>query len=216
MKKRKKNLEVEETKEEKKLTKILKKKVSTIEVEENIEEERNLDNYKETVNGDTFIEVKDKIFTIASHEIKEKILYEKRIFIKERHQPKAYPKIINYRCKNQRKNEHILGANFCNALLKRKNDKKKCYYILEKEHSKECIELNKKNYINHINVIGNYNEFINNCINYLDSTEEYNKKELIMKLLEIYNNNKYNFKLKENVLKNIIGKWKSFSLRFTK
>ena len=37
-----------------------------------------------------------------------------------------------------------------------------------------------------------------------------------MKLQEIYNNNKYNFKLKENTLKNIIGKWKSNSLRFKK
>ena len=115
--------EVEETKEEKDLPKKKTKKVSTIEVEENLEVERDIDNVKDTLNGDTLIEVKDKIFTIALHEIKEKILYDKRILIKERHQPKGYPNIINYRCKNQRKNEHVLGANFCNALIKRKHDK---------------------------------------------------------------------------------------------
>ena len=80
--------------------------------------------------------------------------------------------------------------------------------IKDKEHSKECIESSKITHLNNINIIGNYNEFINECINYLDSTEEYNKKLLTIKLQEIYNNKKYNFKLKENTLKNIIGKWK--------
>ena len=35
-------------------------------------------------------------------------------------------------------------------------------------------------------------------------------------MLQIYNENKYNFKLKENTIKNIIGRWKNISLRFTK
>ena len=109
-----------------------------------------------------------------------------------------------------------MGSNFCNALIKRKQDKEKCYYIKDKEHSKECIESSTITHLNNINIIGKYNEFINECINYLDSTEDYNKKLLTMKLQEIYNNKKYNFKLKENTLKNIIGKWKKNSLRFTK
>ena len=99
-------------------------------------------------------------------------------------------------------------ANFCNALIKRKQDKEKCYYIKEKVHSKDCIESSRVANLNKINIIGNYNEFINKCLNYLDSTEEYNKKLLTIKLQEFYNNDKYNFKLKENTLKNIIGKWK--------
>ena len=33
---------------------------------------------------------------------------------------------------------------------------------------------------------------------------------------DIYNNNNYNFKLKETTIKNIIGRWKQNSLRFTK
>ena len=177
-------------KRRKKITEKKKKKVSTIEIEENIEEESWSDNSKEACNRETFIEVKDKIFTKFSHDIKEQILYEKRV-------------------SNKRKNEHILEDNFCNALIKRKNDKKHCYYIFEKDHSKEYIEYSKITYINYINVIGNYNEFINKCLNYLDSTEVYNKNVLIIKLQEIYNNNKYNFKLKENTLMNLIGKWKA-------
>ena len=50
----------------------------------------------------------------------------------------------------------------------------------------------------------------------MDSTEEYNKKEFTCKLQNIYNENKYDFLLKENTIKNIIGRWKKNSLRFTK
>ena len=37
-----------------------------------------------------------------------------------------------------------------------------------------------------------------------------------MKLQNIYNENNYNFRLKENTIKNIIGRWKQNSLKFTK
>ena len=37
-----------------------------------------------------------------------------------------------------------------------------------------------------------------------------------MKLQNIYNENNYNFALKENTIKNIIGRWKHNSLKFTK
>ena len=67
-----------------------------------------------------------------------------------------------------------------------------------------------------MNIIGNYNDFLIKCNNILDTTEEYNKKELTLKLQDIYNNNNYNFKLKETTIKNIIGRWKQNSLRFTK
>ena len=66
------------------------------------------------------------------------------------------------------------------------------------------------------NLIGTYNDYINRCFKYLDSTEEYNKKEFTIKLQNIYNENKYNFLLKENTIKNIIGRWKNNSLKFTK
>ena len=49
-----------------------------------------------------------------------------------------------------------------------------------------------------------------------DLTEEYNKKEYTIKLQNIYNENKYSFRLKENTIKNLINRWKNNSLRFTK
>ena len=66
------------------------------------------------------------------------------------------------------------------------------------------------------NLIGTYNYYINKCFKHFDSTEEYNKKEYKTSLQNIYIKNKYSFKLKENTIKNIIGRWKANSLRFTK
>ena len=113
-------------------------KAYTIEIEENLELNANYI-YNETKEKDSPMEVKDKVFK-NTEEIKENILYEGKTFIKERYQPKNFPAIINYRCKYQRKNEHLKNSNFCNALIKRKKDKNNIYYILEKNHSKECIE----------------------------------------------------------------------------
>ena len=53
-------------------------------------------------------------------------------------------------------------------------------------------------------------------MSYLNGTDYYDRKEFTTKLQEIYNENKYDFKLKENTIKNIIGRWKLTSLRFTK
>ena len=51
---------------------------------------------------------------------------------------------------------------------------------------------------------------------YLNSTEYYNRKEFSSKLQKLYNESNYDFKLKDNTIKNIIGRWKLTSLRFTK
>ena len=42
------------------------------------------------------------------------------------------------------------------------------------------------------------------------------KKEFTIKLQEIYNEKKYNFLFKDNTIKNILGRQKANSLRFTK
>ena len=123
---------------------------------------------------------------------------------------------MNYRCINYRKNEKTRTSLFCNALLKRKEGKKSIYYTLEKFYSKECLELITNNIKIETSLIGTYNNYINRCFKYLDSTEEYNKKEFKTALQNIYNENKYSFKLKENTIKNIIGRWKANSLKFTK
>ena len=64
---------------------------------------------------------------------------------------------------------------------------------MEKGHSKECMELEVETYKIETNLIGSYNDYLNNCLKYLDSTEEYNKKEFTLNLQNIYNENKYNF-----------------------
>ena len=51
------------------------------------------------------------------------------------------------------------------------------------------------------NLIGNYYNYINKCYKYFDSTEECNKKEFSMKIQNIYNENKYDFRLKRILLK---------------
>ena len=145
----------------------------------------------------------------------KEITYDDKLFIEERHKNKEYPNVITYRCKNQRKNERQKHSYFCNAIVKRKINKDKCFYVLEKDHSEECnnIITRKKDAPK---IISDYNDYITKCFTYLDSTENYNKREFTMELQNIYNENKYKFALKENTIKNIIGRWKQNSLKFTK
>ena len=81
--------------------------------------------------------MKNNIFNDIDNVYKE-ITNNGKIFIKERHKTKVLPNIITYRCKNQRKNERLLHSYFCNAIVKRKVEKNKCFYILEKDHSEDC------------------------------------------------------------------------------
>ena len=134
------NLKEEALQEEKnlKIEKESKKQIKkyiAIEVEENIEEESNEKNANEEL-----IEVKNRQFKIPC-KIESKLLYDGHVFNKDTHKPSQYPKIINYRCVNYRKNERQRSTQFCNALLKRKEENKMIYYSLEKSHSKECLEL---------------------------------------------------------------------------
>ena len=92
--------------------------------------------------------------------IEEKVLYDINILYIDKYPIQSYPNIINYRCINYRKDEMIRTSQFCNALLKRKI----INYILEKDHSKECIELNVKQIKIETNLIGKYNEY-NDFIN---------------------------------------------------
>ena len=189
-----------------------KKKYLLIEVDEDID----INEVNENNNKEPFIsEVKDKIF--KTNQLIEKIIkYDGKQFNEDRHKTSDYPKTVNYRCINYRKYEKTRKSPFCNALLKRKEDKNTHYFKLEKDHSKECKELFTNNLKIETNLIGTYKDYITKCFKYLDSTEDYNKKEFKVALENIYNDNKYIFKLKENTIKNIIDKWKSNSLRFAK
>ena len=85
-----------------------------------------------------------------------------------------------------------------------------------RDHNEECKKFNiiHKNYED--NTIHNYEEFVKQCRTFMDSSEFYNKKEFRVKLLDIYNKEKCNFKLKENTIDNIINNWKSNSIKFSK
>ena len=194
--------------------KHIKSKYTTIEVEENYD--NNINEAEDNNNKSSpILEVKNKKFN-EPFKVPKNILYDGKIFYEDRHQSSNYPNIINYRCKNYRKQERNRNSSYCNAILKKKNDKNIIYFVLEKEHSQDCtkeLEISKKI---DTNLIGNYNDYLNKCFKYLDSSEEYNKTEFRIALQNIYNDNKYNFRLKENTIKNIIGRWKSNSLRFTK
>ena len=193
--------------------KDLKKKVTSIDVEENID----IKAFPTETKPNEILEVKDKIFKNNKNTVIETdIYYDGKLFNKDRHQLITYPSIVKYRCKNYRKNEKILNTTYCLALIKRKIDQNKYYFILEQDHSKECLEGEIINLKIQTNLIGNYNDYIDKCMNFLNSTEYYNRKDFTTKLQEIYNENKYNFRLKENTIKNIIGRWKLTSLRFTK
>ena len=65
-------------------------------------------------------------------------------------------------------------------------------------------------------LICKYNDYINKCFKHLDNPEENIKKEFTIIILNIYKGKKYNFRLKENTIKNIISRRKTNSLRFTK
>ena len=99
-----------------------------------------------------------------------------------------YPNTINYRCKYQRKNERELHKYFCNANVKRKKGKDCYYYILEKEHTQDCNSLSII-FEKSPNIIKNNDYDIKKYINYLDTTENYNKKYFTIALLNIFNEN---------------------------
>ena len=61
-------------------------------------------------------------------------------------------------------------------LLKRKEEKNKIYFILEKNSQEECLNLHSENRKIVSNLIDNYNYYINKYFNYLVGAENYNKK----------------------------------------
>ena len=102
-----------------------------------------------------------------------------------------------------KKNEHLKDSYFCNALIKRIKDNKKYYFKLVKKHSEECINLVVNKIKNDSNIIGNYNMFIEKCQDYLNKQEIYDKKLFNENLLKIYNEGKYNFKLRDYTISTI-------------
>ena len=92
------------------------KKIS-IEVEENLILQK-----EDTATDSNIIEVKNRKFN-KPFNLEDTVNYDGYTFKKDSHQTNNFPLIINYRCKNYRKNQRIRDSEFCNALLKKKRVK---------------------------------------------------------------------------------------------
>ena len=141
--------------------------------------DKTLENYNQNleINNNNTIEVKNKEFSLNT-EILKYILYDGKLFIFDEKQPKNYPDIINYRCKNIRKYEYRISGFFCRAMVKRKKNIKNIIYELSYKHSEECIKLIYNDVVKSSNIIKNFTDFVSSCYQLLDTKENYNKAEL--------------------------------------
>ena len=90
-------------------------------------------------------------------------------------------------------------------------------YFIKNEHSQQCIQLD-----NNID-IGEKNQkskdkdnFIQKCEEIMNCSSIFDRNLFKNKFKEIYNSDKYSFPLSNNILSNIITKWRNTSVRFTK
>ena len=131
-------------------------------------------------------------------------------------------KRIIYKCVNCRKEESFRQKSkqtpFCHATIEyiEPNQRVKSGYFLKKEHSVECNNISIK-----INIKQNANDnekqnFISFCEEIMNKSNIYDRTLFMSKFKELYNKNKYHFPLNNNLLSNIITKWKNNSNRFTK
>ena len=85
---------------------------------------------------------------------------------------------------------------------------------MTKDHSTECknLEIIKPTIKKEINKWEEYKEL---CINFLETTDNYNKNYLLKEFNKIYEKGEYEFLKDEKKLLNIIKTWKRNSLKFT-
>lgn len=94
------------------------------------------------------------------------------------------------------------------------NSKIKYKYYLNKNHTPECN--NKFNPIieDKRESINNKQDFINKCESIMNFSTIYDPKLYKEEFKKLYNELKYDFPLNDNLLSNIVTKWKSVSERF--
>ena len=205
-----------------------------------------LDNKHEVEDKNTANEITNKnIINITSHEQKDYIqkeniykfennekfiLFNNRKFVASarfnRYTKLNGIKRIIFKCINHRKNEHIRiesnNKSFCNSTIEyiypNEKKQKEGYYLL-KDHSEECnLLFNRNNYrIN--NILDNKKNkffFIKECETIMDNSDIYDLSLFKDEFKKIYNKNKYNFSIDNNMLSNIITNWKKNSIRFKK
>ena len=135
-------------------------------------------------------------------------------------------KKLIYKCVNIRKNERIIletnQSLFCNATIEfiEENQHVTSGYFLTKKHSIECDNLFFQNLNNNIELpdkkIKDKENFIEECKNIMEQSTIYDRNLYKEEFKKLYNNNKYNFPLNNNLLSNIITKSKNTTNRFNK
>ena len=85
-----------------------------------------------------------------------------------------------------------------------------------KNHSDICKNFIKNKKILDDEIIKNYEDYVEVCYEYMNKIIFYSKKEYKLKLIELYNTSKYNFKINSSTIDNIINKWKNTNLKFAK
>ena len=138
-----------------------------------------------------------------------------------------------YKCVNIRKDERIRKNTnqpiFCNGTIEyiEPNQNVKSGYFFVTDHSVDCYKLSKnifeefeneyqKEKIKKENIIKDKENFIIKCNQIMDTSNIYDRNIFKQEFLKIYNMNKYNFPINNNLLSNIITRWKNSSVRFTK
>ena len=160
----------------------------------------------------------------------ESIIFNGKIFKRyekaNKYKTKDKIKRVIYKCINYRKYEKFRSGikhnTFCNATIIyiMPNQKKKSGYLFKREHSEECNNIflgnNSFNYKEKENNKFGKKIFIEECEKIMNNSSIYDRTLFKNQFKDLYNNNKYNFEINNNLLSNIITKWKQKSNRFTK
>ena len=171
-------------------------------------------------------EVKDNKEINIVHGTNESIIFDNKEFKiynrANKYQKKDEIKRIIYKCKNHRKDEKIRSEmglkSFCNATIEYiiPNQKIKSSYILTKDHTSECYNLKIDLQNNDFKILKDKEKFINFCEEIMNNSNIYDRKLFKNKFKNIYNENKFNFPIDNNMLSNIINKWKNHSTKMNK
>ena len=127
-------------------------------------------------------------------------------------------KKIIYKCVNNRKDDRIRRATnqqtFCNATIEfiEPGQNVKSGYFIKSYHSEECLEFyylqSIKNMKEKVEKEEGKEKFITLCEELMDKSTIYDRRLYKEEFKNIYNKNKFNFPLNDNLLSNIISKWK--------
>ena len=84
------------------------------------------------------------------------------------------------------------------------------------EHSLECIQKFNEENPKKNKLIYKYEEYERKCFEEFNKQEKYKRSDFIELAYKVMNDNKYNLKLNESKIKNMISKWKNLTQRLTK